>query len=152
MTARMTNPAMILPEAMKGVGSFLNAISTGGVPDETLELVNLRASQINGCSPCVHGHTAKLRETGVSEQKIAAVAAWRHAPFFSEAELAALKLTETLTRLADRSDEAVPDELWAEVAEHFDEKGLAALVLNIALINSFNRINAAVQEPAGTTW
>lgn len=152
MTARMTNPAMILPEAMKGIGSLIKAISSAGLDNETLEIVGLRASQINGCSACVYGHTTNLRKAGVSEDKIAAVAAWRHAPFFTDAEVAALKLTEAVTRLADRSDESVPDALWDEVAGHFDEKGLSGLMLNIALLNFFNRINTTIKEPAGTQW
>jgi AhpD family alkylhydroperoxidase len=152
MSKRMTNPAMILPDAMKGIGTLTKAITSAGLDNETLEIVGLRASQINGCSPCVYGHATNLRKAGVSEDKIAAVAAWRHAPFFTDAEVAALKLTEAVTRLADRSDEPVPDALWDEVADHFDEKGLSALILTIAVLNFFNRINTTIREPAGTQW
>jgi AhpD family alkylhydroperoxidase len=148
----MTNPAMLLPDAMKGIGSLTKAMASGGVGNEIMEIVGLRASQINGCGPCVFAHVRNLRKAGVDEDKIATVAVWRHAPYFSEAEVAALKLTEAMTRLADRSDEPVSDELWDEVSKHFDEKQRAALILTISMLNFFNRINATIQEPAGTAW
>jgi AhpD family alkylhydroperoxidase len=152
MQARMTNPAFVLPTVMKGIGSIFQAIGEVGLPQELAEIVGLRASQINGCGACVYGHTHNLRKAGASEERIAAVAAWRHAPFFTDAERAALKLTEAVTRLADRSDEPVPDALWDEVADHFDEKELSALILTVSLTNMFNRINTTIKEPAGTTW
>ncbi|MFI6929854.1 carboxymuconolactone decarboxylase family protein [Streptomyces sp. NPDC050287] len=152
MQARMTNPAYVLPGAMKGIGALGQAIGEGGLSQEVAEIVGLRASQINGCSACVHGHVHNLRKAGVSEERIASVAAWREAPYFSDAERAALQLTESVTRLADRSHESVPDALWDEVADHFDEKQLSALILTIALTNMFNRINTTIHEPAGTTW
>jgi AhpD family alkylhydroperoxidase len=152
MQARMTNPAYVLPGAMKGIGSIFQAIGESGLRQELAEIVGLRASQINGCGACVHGHTVNLRKAGVSEERISAVAAWRHAPFFSDAERAALKLTEAVTRLADLSQESVPDALWDEVADHFDEKELSGLILTVSLTNMFNRINTTIQEPVGTTW
>jgi AhpD family alkylhydroperoxidase len=152
MQARMTNPAYVLPGAMKGIGSIFQAIGEGGLHQELAEIVGLRASQINGCGACVHGHTVNLRKAGVSEERITAVVAWRHAPFYSDAERAALKLTEAITRLADLSEESVPDALWDEVADHFDEKELSALILTVSLTNMFNRINTTIQEPVGTTW
>ncbi|GHI05695.1 alkylhydroperoxidase [Streptomyces cellostaticus] len=152
MQARMTNPAYVLPAALKGIGSVFQGIGEGGLPQELAEIVGLRASQINGCSACVHGHTVNLRKAGASEERIAAVGAWREAPFFSDAERAALQLAERVTRLADRSEESVPDALWDEVADHFDEKQLSALILTISLTNMFNRINTTIKEPAGTTW
>ncbi|GGS66172.1 carboxymuconolactone decarboxylase family protein [Streptomyces violaceus] len=152
MQARMTNPAYVLPGAMKGIGSIFQAIGESGLRQELAEIVGLRASQINGCGACVHGHTVNLRKAGVSEERISAVAAWRHAPFFSDAERAALKLTEAVTRLADLSEESVPDALWDEVADHFDEKELSGLILTVSLTNMFNRINTTIQEPVGTTW
>ncbi|WP_329051028.1 carboxymuconolactone decarboxylase family protein [Streptomyces violaceus] len=152
MRARMTNPAYVLPGAMKGIGGIFQAIGESGLRQELAEIVGLRASQINGCGACVHGHTANLRKAGVSEERISAVAAWRHAPFFSDAERAALKLTEAVTRLADLSEESVPDVLWDEVADHFDEKELSGLILTVSLTNMFNRINTTIQEPVGTTW
>ncbi len=152
MQARMTNPAYVLPGAMKGIGSIFQAVGESGLRQELAEIVGLRASQINGCGACVHGHTVNLRKAGVSEERISAVAAWRHAPFFSDAERAALKLTEAVTRLADLSEESVPDALWDEVADHFDEKELSGLILTVSLTNMFNRINTTIQEPVGTTW
>lgn len=152
MQARMKNPAYVLPGAMKGIGTLFQAIGEGGLSQEVAEIVGLRASQINGCSACVHGHVVNMRKAGASEERIAAVAAWREAPCFSDAERAALQLTESVTRLADRSHESVPDALWDEVADHFDEKEVSALILTIALTNMFNRINTTIREPAGTTW
>jgi AhpD family alkylhydroperoxidase len=152
MQARMKNPAFVLPGAMKGIGTLFQAIGEGGLRQDLAEIVGLRASQINGCGACVHGHTDNLRKAGVSEERIAAVAAWRHAPFFSDAERSALRLTEAMTRLSDLSGESVPDALWDEVAGHFDEKELSGLILTVALTNLFNRINTTIQEPAGTTW
>jgi alkylhydroperoxidase family enzyme len=80
------------------------------------------------------------------------VAAWREAPFFTDAERAALELTEAVTRLADRSGEAVSDESWGLLADHYDEKQISALLLLIGVTNMFNRLNAAIKEPAGTSW
>lgn len=152
MKARMTNPAYVLPGALKSVGTMFQAIGESGLPQELTEIVGLRASQINGCGACVHGHVTNLRKAGTSEERIAGVVAWREAPFFSDAERAALQLTESVTRLADRSHESVPDALWDEVADHFDEKELSGLILTIALANLFNRVNTTIKEPAGTTW
>lgn len=146
MQARMTNPAYVLPGAMKGIGTLFQAIGESGLSQEVAEIVGLRASQINGCGACVHGHVHNLRKGGTSEERIASVAAWREAPYFSDAERAALQLTESVTRLADRSHESVPDALWDEVADHFDEKELSAIILTIALTNLFNRINTTIKE------
>ncbi|MFF7974514.1 carboxymuconolactone decarboxylase family protein [Streptomyces sp. NPDC007905] len=148
----MTNPAYVLPAALKGIGTIFQGIGGGGLPQELAEIVGLRASQINGRSACVYGHTVNLRKAGASEERIAGVVAWREAPCFTRAERAALQLTERVTRLADLSEEPVPDALWDEVAGHFDEKQLSALILTISLTNMFNRINATIREPAGTTW
>jgi AhpD family alkylhydroperoxidase len=152
MEARMKNPAMVLPDAMKGINSLYKAVHTAGVPQETLELAHLRASQINGCSACVDAGARSARKAGVTDERLWAVAAWREAPYFSDAERAALALAEAVTRLGDRSGDAVPDELWDEVADHFDEQQLAGLILWIATTNLFNRLNATIKEPAGTTW
>ncbi|NGO06802.1 carboxymuconolactone decarboxylase family protein [Streptomyces sp. HC44] len=152
MQARMKNPAMILPDAMQAVQGLFKAVHKGGVPQQTMELVHLRASQINGCSTCVYGGNHSARKAGVTDERLWTVAAWREAPYFSDAERAALALAEAMTRLGDRSGEAVPDELWDEVADHYDEQQVAALVLWIATTNFFNRINATIKEPAGATW
>jgi AhpD family alkylhydroperoxidase len=148
----MTNPAFVLPDGMKGIGSIFKAVNAGGISHELQEIVGLRASQINGCSACVHAHNVNLVKAGQSAERIAAVAAWREAPFFDDAERAALALTEAVTRLADRSGDAVGDELWDLVADHYDEKQISALLLLIGVTNMFNRLNAAIKEPAGTSW
>jgi AhpD family alkylhydroperoxidase len=152
MEARMKNPAMVLPDAMKGINSLYKAVHGAGVPQETLELAHLRASQVNGCSACVDAGSRSARKAGVTDERLLMVAAWREAPYFTDSERAALALAEAVTRLADRSGDAVPDELWDEVADHFDEEQLAGLILWIATTNLFNRLNATIKEPAGTTW
>ncbi|MDQ1023940.1 AhpD family alkylhydroperoxidase [Streptomyces umbrinus] len=152
MQARMKNPAAILPDAGQAIQGLIKAAGKGGVPQETLELVHLRASQINGCSACVYGGSHSAHKAGLSDERLWAVSAWREAPFYSDAERAALALAEAMTRLGDRSDDAVPDELWDVVADHYDERQLASLILWIATTNFFNRLNATVKEPAGATW
>lgn len=153
MTAkRMENPATLLPETMRAIPHLLGAIGQGGLSTELRELVSLRASQINGCAACVYGHVHTLRKLGTSQERIDTAAVWRHSPFFSEKERLAFELTESSTRLADSHGEPVSDELWNRLRLHFDEPELAALILAIALINFFNRINVTIQEPAGTTW
>jgi AhpD family alkylhydroperoxidase len=145
----MQNPAMILPDAWQGIQALLAATEKGGVPAATLSLVHLRASQINGCNVCVDAGTCQIRQAGESDERLAAVAAWREAPYFSEAERAALALTEAVTRLSDRAD-PVPDEVWDEAARHYDESALAALILSIATTNLFNRLNVTTRQVAGT--
>ena len=148
MRARMKSPAMVVPGAMQALQALGKAIETGGVPPTTLLLITLRASQVNGCSLCVDMHARELRDAGESDERIFAVSAWRDAPFFSDAERAALALTEACTRLDDRS-EAVPDAIWDEAARHYDERALGALVLSIGLINVWNRLNVATRQVAG---
>jgi AhpD family alkylhydroperoxidase len=148
MQARMKNPVFILPDAMKALHALKEATEQGGVPAATLGLVELRASQINGCSVCVDMHWRLMRKAGETDDRLLAVAAWRHVPYFTDAERAALALTEAVTRLSDRED-PVPDAIWAEAARHYDEKALAALVLAIAGINVWNRLNVAVGQVVG---
>jgi AhpD family alkylhydroperoxidase len=151
MQARMKNPALVLPEAMQALHALGKATEQDGLPYVTSKLVHLRASQINGCSVCVDMHARELKKAGEKDQRIFAVAAWRDTPYFNPAERAALALTEALTRLSDRED-PVPDGLWAEVANHYDERALAALILSIGAINVWNRLNVAVKQVAGATW
>jgi AhpD family alkylhydroperoxidase len=148
----MKNPAMVLPDAMKGIQNLYKAMHQGGVPQQLLELVHLRASQINGCSACVYAGVEGARKAGETDERLATLAAWREAPFFTNAERAALALTEAATRLADRSGDAVPDDIWDAAADHFDERQLAAIILMVAVTNLFNRINATIKEPAGASW
>jgi AhpD family alkylhydroperoxidase len=118
------------------------------VPKTTVLLIEVRASQINGCSVCLDMHTRELRNEGESDERIFMIGAWREAPYFTDAERAALALTESMTRLADQSD-PVPDAVWAHAARHYDEQQLAALVVAIAAINTWNRINAATRQITG---
>jgi AhpD family alkylhydroperoxidase len=147
MTARMTNPAFAVAGAMDALSAVAKTISRAQVPISQ-QLVHLRASQINGCSVCVDMHARAARKAGESEERVFAVGAWRETPYFSEAERAALALTEALTRLADRADQ-VPDTIWDAAAEHFDEEQLGALVLDIALVNLWNRLNIATRQVVG---
>jgi AhpD family alkylhydroperoxidase len=145
---RMKNPVLALPDALEALQNLGAAIHTSGVPAATLFLIEARASQINGCSVCLDMHSRELKLAGETDQRVFMVGAWREAPYFSDAERAALALTEAATRLADRSD-PVPDEVWDEAARHFDESQLAGLVLAIAAINAFNRINATTRQVTG---
>lgn len=148
MQARMKNPAMVVPDAMQALMALAAAIKKGAVPAKTLGLMQLRASQINGCSVCVDMHARMSKNEGETEERLFAVAAWRDAPYFTDAERAALALTEAATRLSDRAD-PVPDEIWNEAARHYDEQALAVLVLDIALINVWNRLNIMTRQVAG---
>ena len=151
MHARMGHPAFIVPDAMQALQALGRAVQQAGVSAKTLELVNLRASQINGCGVCAVQHPRIARKLGETDERIFAVTAWREAPYFSDAERAALALTEAITRLSDRAD-PVPDEIWNEAARHYDEQALAALVMAIANINVWNRLNVATRQIAGQEW
>jgi AhpD family alkylhydroperoxidase len=148
MQARIQNPAMSVPGALEALQKLGASATTAGIPETTLYLVHLRASQINGCSVCVDIHSRELTYAGESSERILTVAAWRETPYFSDAERAALALTEAATRLADRPD-PVPDEVWDEAARHYTEAQLAALVVAIATINAYNRLNAATRQITG---
>jgi AhpD family alkylhydroperoxidase len=148
MQSRMKNPAMVIPETMQALLALGKSAERGGVPSLTLNLVYLRASQINGCSVCVDLHARDLRKAGETDDRLFAVAAWRDAPYFSDAERAALALSEAVTRLSDRPD-PVPDEVWQEASRHYDEKALAALITSIGVINVWNRLNVATRQVAG---
>ncbi len=136
--------------AMKFV-KYLNssgaALTDSKLPAATQELVKIRASQINGCSGCLDMHTKDAEHRGESPVRLHLVAAWREATVFTEAEKAALELTEQGTRLAD--GDGVSDEVWETAARHYDEDQLGALVCLIALINAYNRMNVITRQPAG---
>jgi AhpD family alkylhydroperoxidase len=151
LEARMTSPAFVLPGAMHALTALHKSIQRSGLPAKTLELMNLRASQINGCGVCVVQHPRIARKLGETDERIFAVAAWREAPYFTEAERAALALTEAATRLSDRA-EPVPDAIWDEAARHYDETELAGLVMAIAAINVWNRLNVTTRQVAGREW
>jgi AhpD family alkylhydroperoxidase len=148
MQPRMKNPAIVAPGALEALQKLGTVVRSAGLPESTLYLVEARASQINGCSVCLDMHSRELKATGEPDERVFMVSAWREAPYFSDAERAALALTEAATRLADRPD-PVPDEVWDEAARHYDETQLAGLVLAIATINAFNRINAATRQITG---
>lgn len=148
MQARMNNPAIAVSGAMDALQALSKAAHKTGIPATTLELVNLRASQINGCSVCLQMHARDLRKAGESDEKIDTVAGWRDAPHFDDAERAALALTEAMTRLSDQSD-PVPDDVYEEAAAHYDEQQLGGLILAIAGINVWNRLNVSTRQVAG---
>jgi AhpD family alkylhydroperoxidase len=149
---RMKNPAAVIPEANSAIQDLIKATYKGGVSPRTLELVHLRASQINGCSFCVGSSARSVTQKGESVERLLTVAAWREAPYFTDAERAALALTEAVTRLADRSD-PVPDAVWGEATKYYDEREMAALLLWIATTNLFNHLNVPTRQPAGVqSW
>jgi AhpD family alkylhydroperoxidase len=147
--ARMRNPAKVLPDTGKAIQYLTKATRGGGVPEATLELVHLRVSQINGCGFCVDNGARSARKNGESDDRLATVAAWRDTPYFTGAERAALALAEHATRLSDRAD-PVPDAVWEEATQHYDEPALAALVVSIATSNFFNRLLVTTQQLAGS--
>ncbi len=153
MEARMNQPAMVVPGAMEALESLSKAIKVAahknGLSSHTINLVNMRASQINGCSMCLYLHTNDARKLGETDDRLLAVAAWRESPLFSEAERAVLALTEAATRLSDRGDQ-VPDEIWQAATRHYKETALATLVLGIASINLWNRLNVTTRQVAGS--
>ncbi|MBD0746931.1 carboxymuconolactone decarboxylase family protein [Streptomyces sp. CBMA152] len=151
MEARMPSPATLVPGAMEAIRELTKATHSAGVPAATMHLVHLRASQINACSACVDSGTRYAMKGGESAERLLAVAAWREMPYFTDAERAALALTESVTRLNDRA-EPVPDDVWAEATAHYAEQPLAALVLWIAVSNFYNRLNAATKQQGGQTW
>jgi AhpD family alkylhydroperoxidase len=134
--------------AMNALQALSKAASQSALPKATIGLVTLRASQINGCSVCVEMHTRDRKREGETDERIFTVPAWRESPYFDDAERAALALCEAATRLADRPD-PVPDDVFDEAAKHFDDERLAALVLQVALINTWNRLNVVTRQIGG---
>jgi AhpD family alkylhydroperoxidase len=145
---RIDHPAQTLPGAMQELLKLEHATRQSGVSDTMHELLKLRAGQINGCSGCVDLHSRGLKHAGEPDARIHMVAAWRDASYFTDAERAALALAEAATRIAGRPD-PVPDSVWEEAAAHYDEAQLAALVVAIAALNAFNRVNAATRQITG---
>jgi AhpD family alkylhydroperoxidase len=138
-----------LPGAFEAIMHINGAIAKGGVPEPVQHLTHLRASQINGCGACIDGGVVLAKRAGETDQRLHAIAAWRDAPYFSDAERAALALTEAMTRLSDRAN-PVPDSIWNQARENFDEKALAALVLHVAVTNLYNRLNVTTGQIAGS--
>ena len=138
----------ILTKFIKRLQALHGALADSGLPEATQNLVMLRASQINGCAVCVDMHTKDALHVGEEQNRLTMVAAWREATVFTEAERAALELTEAGTRIADAAG-GVSDEVWQNAAKHYDENQLAALVATIASINTWNRLNVITRQPAG---
>ncbi|MGW7241013.1 carboxymuconolactone decarboxylase family protein [Streptomyces sp. NPDC054804] len=134
-----------LIKAFNGAGKAAEGTT---IPAATLELVKIRASQINGCGFCLDMHTKDATAAGETQQRLHMVGAWREATVFTDAERAALELAEQGTRIADAAG-GVPDEVWENAAKHYTEEELVALVATIALINAYNRLNVIFQQPAG---
>jgi AhpD family alkylhydroperoxidase len=145
---RMKQPVLVIPQAMEALLALSKTALESGVPLRTLNLVDLRASQINGCAFCLDMHGRDAKKEGETDERLFTVAAWRESPFFTAAERAALALTEAATRLSDRSD-PVPDDIWNEAAQHYNEEELAGLLIAIAAINVWNRLNVATRQVAG---
>jgi AhpD family alkylhydroperoxidase len=148
MEPRMSHPVFTLPGAMEALQAAGKAATKAGLTQELIEMVNLRASQINGCGVCVDLHARSLAKGGMSDERLWSIAAWREAPYYSDAERAALALAEAMSRIADNAG-GVPDDVWDEAAAHYDEQQLAGLVLAIANVNTWNRINVATRQIAG---
>jgi alkylhydroperoxidase family enzyme len=145
---RMQNLAAVLPGSFQAIKALVETTKEGGVPEVTLRLVHLRTSQINGRVLCVDYSWRNPGKTDPIEDKLYAAATWQDASSFTEAERAALALTEAVTRISDKTD-PVPDEVWDEAARHYDQTQLATIVLMIATTNLLNRINIATKQPAG---
>jgi AhpD family alkylhydroperoxidase len=137
----------LAPEAYQHLHGIDSYIKGSRLDPVIWELVKIRASQVNGCAFCVDMHSFDAHQAGESLERLFAVAAWREAPFFTDAERAALALTETATVIEHGQ---VPDDIWNEAAAHYDEDQLAALVLAIGLINLWNRIGVTTQMVAGS--
>ena len=148
MSPRMASPVMVVPGALPALLDLSEVINKAGLPKQTLDLVHLRTSQINGCAGCIHLHAGDLGKSEETDKRLLMVAAWREAPYFSDAERAALALAEAVTRLSDRED-PVPDEVWEDAARHYSEIELGALVIGIGLVNLWNRVNVSTRQVPG---
>lgn len=149
MRARLENFRTDAEEGFEAMFALEAFQRRSEVPLGLLHLIKLRVSQINGCGFCTDMHAKEAEHDGESSERLHSVATWREAPFFSDAERAALELAESATRIAD-SPHGVPDEVWQHAREHFDEAALSALVFAIATINAWNRINVANRTIAGS--
>jgi AhpD family alkylhydroperoxidase len=148
MQPRMKSPVFTLEGSREAILAIAKATESCGVPRATLELVHARIGQINGCSVCLDMHARALKKLGESDSRIFALAAWREAPYYTDAERAALALAEAATRLSDRTD-AVPDDVWKEASRHFSETQLSAIVMAIGVANFWNRLNVTTRQVTG---
>lgn len=151
MQARMNHPVYVIPEAMEALQALSKSTQVDGLTPSIHAMIHLRASQINGCSACVQIHSREMKQAGDTDTRIYAVGAWRDTNYFNDAERVALALTEALTRIADRPD-PVSDELWNEATKLFDEKQLSAILVSIAGINVWNRLNASIHQTPPDEW
>lgn len=158
MQPHLTNPALSVPgalEALQALSKAAHAASDeAGLSKTTTNLVDLRASQINGCAVCLDMHTRAAKKAGESDERLFTLSAWRDTPYFTDAERAALALTEAGTRLADRSG-PIAKELFDEARKYYDDAALGALVVHIATINTWNRLNVITGQVSGewtTQW
>jgi len=135
------------PEAMRAMAALHAYVSHCGLEHRLLELVKLRASQINGCAWCIDMHTKELRADGEGEQRIYLLSAWRESPFYGERERAALSWTEALTRLSETAE--VADDVYAAARAAFSEEELVKLTVAVVAINGANRINVAFRATPG---
>lgn len=149
MEPRMSNLPAIAAGGFKAMLNLEGFVAKSAVPASTLELVRIRVSQINGCGFCVDMHARDAKKAGETDERLWAVAAWREAPYFTDEERAALALAEAATRIAD-NPAGVPDDVWDEAADAYDEESLAALLFAIAAINAWNRLNVTTRQVAGT--
>lgn len=148
MQPRIKQPALLFPAAMQALVALGTSTKESGLSERLFELIHLRASQINGCALCADMHAKALKRGGETDERLYTVATWHDAPYFTDAERAALALTEAATRLSDRAD-PVPDDIWDEAKRHYDEMQLGAIVIHIAAINAWNRLNVTTQQVAG---
>jgi len=148
MNTRMSHPAFVVPGAMDALVALGKASKEAGVPVKLLELLHLRASQINGDGANVDRHPRLARAAGEeSEERLFAVASWRNTPYFTEAERAALALTEAVTLIGNATD-PVPDDVWAEAVKHFEGRELGAILLSVGTVNLWNRLHVAIRQQA----
>ncbi len=138
----------VMPKFVKYIVSAGKVVHDSPLPDALAELINIRASQINGCGACLDMHVKDAAAAGETAVRLSLVAAWRETSVFTEPERAVLELTESATRLAD--GRGIPDEVWGEVIRHFDDDQLAAIVAQVSLINAFNRLNVIIQQKGGS--
>lgn len=151
MQPRMNHPVYVIPEAMEALQALSKSTHSAGLSPSLHAMIHLRASQINGCSACVQIHSREMKQAGETDTRVYAVGAWRDTNYFSDVERVALALTEALTRIADRPD-PVSDELWAEATKQFDEQQLSAILVSIASINVWNRLNASIHQTPPDEW
>jgi AhpD family alkylhydroperoxidase len=146
--ARMANPVSVFPDALRAMTELKAAVDASGLAPATRHLVRLRASQINGSSSCIHAASKQARDAGETDVRLLGVTAWRESPYYTDAERAALELTEFVTRLTGTAP--VPDDVWAAASRHFDDHHMAALLLTIAITNGDNRFSLSTRQVAGT--